>query len=682
MGMTILIIFVLAIAGAIVWFFLKNKKEPSVQPEKPSEPVSQPSMPSVDEIPKEEEPEKPKFKVGDWVVNNTTLNSCHIVKVEHGQYICDDCSFPITKENEYHLWSIHNAKDGDVLIDKSGSRECPFIFKETKPSDIKTDILNPLTVLGYCGIGGAGFTKGSGWGDTANCIYYPATKEQCDFLFQKMKESGYEWDADKKELKKIEDASKPPVVEEKPKYDEEFEGYLNKYSQFAKIERDSYTYRWFYELFREAKSQLKIDTCHGLPILLKQENFPTLYEWGDKGDAQKAQDTLIGWLFSLQLAELKPYYRADIFKLGYEMGDYDRYSNIYGYKFEYDPNIMRIIASVIYPAMKGYCKPVIETLRREVEGTMYGKTLKQLYADEKRDNVSPSGFFTDFRVFLPTAPAPYLSTYSKRSDRTYPNEPRDEFDNLEMDRQIHEMIVEAYNLNQPEHYQETVQAIADKEAEAKHMFGKNKETKNYQFHPVFGEDTIGIELPDEGTFADFAYLLFRTGSASRGIMQSASVSPVQYGRLRPGCSWNQEAKKNSSTDDRRNILTNFEIEDGDGSPTGYYDKNGNWVYMNGIHNPKEFEEYQKNALYANSYPSGHSSGMFCTAMVLMELFPHKADKILKATNQYAVNRTIARYHWTSDTINGRVLGSATNAICHAASDYEELLNKSIKEIYK
>ena len=680
--MTILIIFVLAIAGAIVWFFLKNKKEPSVQPEKPSEPVSQPSMPSVDEIPKEEEPEKPKFKVGDWVVNNTTLNSCHIVKVEHGQYICDDCSFPITKENEYHLWSIHNAKDGDVLIDKSGSRECPFIFKETKPSDIKTDILNPLTVLGYCGIGGAGFTKGSGWGDTANCIYYPATKEQCDFLFQKMKESGYEWDADKKELKKIEDASKPPVVEEKPKYDEEFEGYLNKYSQFAKIERDSYTYRWFYELFREAKSQLKIDTCHGLPILLKQENFPTLYEWGDKGDAQKAQDTLIGWLFSLQLAELKPYYRADIFKLGYEMGDYDRYSNIYGYKFEYDPNIMRIIASVIYPAMKGYCKPVIETLRREVEGTMYGKTLKQLYADEKRDNVSPSGFFTDFRVFLPTAPAPYLSTYSKRSDRTYPNEPRDEFDNLEMDRQIHEMIVEAYNLNQPEHYQETVQAIADKEAEAKHMFGKNKETKNYQFHPVFGEDTIGIELPDEGTFADFAYLLFRTGSASRGIMQSASVSPVQYGRLRPGCSWNQEAKKNSSTDDRRNILTNFEIEDGDGSPTGYYDKNGNWVYMNGIHNPKEFEEYQKNALYANSYPSGHSSGMFCTAMVLMELFPHKADKILKATNQYAVNRTIARYHWTSDTINGRVLGSATNAICHAASDYEELLNKSIKEIYK
>jgi hypothetical protein len=37
---------------------------------------------------------------------------------------------------------------------------------------------------------------------------YPATKEQRDLLFKKMKEAGYEWDAEKKELKKIEDDSK------------------------------------------------------------------------------------------------------------------------------------------------------------------------------------------------------------------------------------------------------------------------------------------------------------------------------------------------------------------------------------------------------------------------------------------------------------------------------------------
>lgn len=544
-----------------MWFFIKNKKEPSVQPEKPSEAASQPSAPPVDDTSAQQEQpkEEPKEEV---------------------------------KEEQ-----------------KPVEEEKPVVSKP-KPDD----------------------------------------------------------------------KPKPIPFDDKPKYDEEFEGYLDKYSQFAKIERDSYTYRYFYELFIEAKSQLRIDTSHGLPILLKQENFPTLYEWGDEGDPKKAQDSLIGWLFALQLAELKPYYRADIFKVGYEMGGYDKYSNIYGYKFELDPNVMRILAGAIYPAMKGFCKPVTETLRREVEGSKYSKTLGQLYTDEKRDNVAPSGFFTDFRVFMPTAPAPYLSTYSKRSDRTYPNEPRDEYDNLKIDRQIHEMIVEAYNLNQPEHYQEVVQAIADKEAKKEHLFGKNVNTKHYHFHPVFGEDTIGVELPYDGVLGDFAYLCLQTGSASRGILQSATITPPQYGRLRPGCSWSQEAKKNSKTDDRRNILTNFEIEDGDGSPTGYYDKNGNWVYMNGIHNPAEFEEYQKTHLYANSYPSGHSSGMFCCSMVLMELMPNKADLILKAANQYAVNRTIARYHWTSDTINGRVLGSATNAICHAASDYYKMLKTIEKEL--
>lgn len=107
------------------------------------------------------------------------------------------------EKKEYRLWTIADAKDGDVLIDKSNGKECPFIFKETKPSNIKTDVLNPLSVLGYCGIGGAGFTKGSGWGDTANCIYYPATKEQRDTLFAKMKEAGYEWNTEKFELMQI-----------------------------------------------------------------------------------------------------------------------------------------------------------------------------------------------------------------------------------------------------------------------------------------------------------------------------------------------------------------------------------------------------------------------------------------------------------------------------------------------
>ena len=152
---------------------------------------------------------KPKFNEGDWAVSNLDGKTRQILEVRYDEYnnyyVVENDAHNIEEYDRlHHLWTIRDAKDGDVLIDKNYMGEHPFIFKEIKPSNIKTNIPNPLTVLGYCGIGGAGFTKGDWWGDTANCIYYPATKEQRDLLFQKMKEAGYEWDAKKKELKKIE----------------------------------------------------------------------------------------------------------------------------------------------------------------------------------------------------------------------------------------------------------------------------------------------------------------------------------------------------------------------------------------------------------------------------------------------------------------------------------------------
>ena len=50
--------------------------------------------------------------------------------------------------------------------------------------------------------------------------YSPATKEQRDLLFQKMREAGYEWNEEKKELRKIE--KQVP----KPKWSDDDEQYL------------------------------------------------------------------------------------------------------------------------------------------------------------------------------------------------------------------------------------------------------------------------------------------------------------------------------------------------------------------------------------------------------------------------------------------------------------------------
>jgi len=66
--------------------------------------------------------------------------------------------------------------------------------------------------------------------------------------------------------------------------------------------------------------------------------------------------------------------------------------------------------------------------------------------------------------------------------------------------------------------------------------------------------------------------------------------------------------------------------------------------------PEEYEEEEKKSLPSNSYPSGHSSGIWGCALTLIELMPERADLIMREANEFAVNRTIARYHWNSDTI--------------------------------
>ena len=151
---------------------------------------------------------KPKFNVGDWVVNKFG-DSWHIDSFDKKNYQVSDGKgnynyFPILKQDEMHLWSIEDAKEGDVLfLDLMGGKT--FIYNGINPNMaiLYSFIINNdgEDVLPYhigkpnVGIGNIEETKN---------IIRPATKEQRDTLFAKMEESGYEWDAVKKQLKEIE----------------------------------------------------------------------------------------------------------------------------------------------------------------------------------------------------------------------------------------------------------------------------------------------------------------------------------------------------------------------------------------------------------------------------------------------------------------------------------------------
>ena len=146
------------------------------------------------------EPVEPKLKVGDWVVNKLG-HVWHINSFDKKNYHVSNGDkynyFPISKQDEMHLWTINDAEDGDVLYTSSTASNEVFIFKGLTKEGYIDCYCSYDSEDKYCEgkhhfIGEPTF------------MTHPATKEKCDLLFQKMKEAGYEWDADKKELKKIE----------------------------------------------------------------------------------------------------------------------------------------------------------------------------------------------------------------------------------------------------------------------------------------------------------------------------------------------------------------------------------------------------------------------------------------------------------------------------------------------
>lgn len=142
---------------------------------------------------------EPKFKVGDWVVTDL-FNIVQIKAIDNDKYVLEDTMrFSISvdyADNCWHRWTIQDAKDGDMLVYGDNPNhnhvEVIMIFKSVR---------NERSVFTHFHI----FIDQFRINDWCNCgeSTHPATKEQRDLLFTKMKEKGYEWNKDKKKLIKL-----------------------------------------------------------------------------------------------------------------------------------------------------------------------------------------------------------------------------------------------------------------------------------------------------------------------------------------------------------------------------------------------------------------------------------------------------------------------------------------------
>ena len=134
---------------------------------------------------------EPKFKIGDWIL---IYNPCQIECIDnYGNYIVRYCDMEETTilprdfcNSHFHLWSIADANDGDVLVDVYGNIG---IYKKCGDYDWTS----------YCSLGcNGGFQNFLVTHD--NDKTHPATKVQRDTLERAIANAGYRWDAEKKEI--------------------------------------------------------------------------------------------------------------------------------------------------------------------------------------------------------------------------------------------------------------------------------------------------------------------------------------------------------------------------------------------------------------------------------------------------------------------------------------------------
>ena len=95
-------------------------------------------------------------------------------------------------------------------------------------------------------------------------------------------------------------------------------------------------------------------------------------------------------------------------------------------------------------------------------------------------------------------------------------------------------------------------------------------------------------------------------------------------------------------------------------------------------NPEQQEELSTNG----SYPSGHTSIGWATALVLAEINPERQNEILKRGYDMGESRVICGYHFQSDVDAGRITGAVTVARLHADPAFLTQLDKAKAEFKK
>lgn len=482
----------------------------------------------------------------------------------------------------------------------------------------------------------------------------------------------------------------------------------------------SQVYSYLNSMYSKAKEEYE-----GNSELFKSSTYSNLEIYNYHGNNNQyeldgtAENAMLYWIVATCLAELIPTSGSNnkqtrLFKFAYDIGresGYGRTIRLYNnYTPKGDPIICRLVASVIYAKYRRNYRNYISSFRSKIGGStipVISTNGSQVWADSlqlTRGNKGSSpinyGYTVDLDSIFPAAAGPYLSNYSSRTkpedqqgtDKDDFDTTADFVDNYVIDTTIYNTAVNNYNIKTKQNFNRSVQAVADDQESLEQIIGnityytcddsnpldtfQKTSGGNKYFKGTFNADVIGKDLSGYINTSDFTKILEYTREAA-GKNRYTTLDP-QYGRRRPS----QGTTDPSSKEFPYCYMYDASIELMFNNGGVYWDQNSNkaWkdVNNNGVKDSNEIgsETPPSNFIFANTYPSGHSSEMWGEAMMMIELFPSRYIDIFKAAYAYTVSRTIVRAHWNTDIIFGK-LGAATIVpVLHAMSNFDTVYSNA------
>lgn len=141
--------------------------------------------------------EQRKFKIGDYVVGKFLRG--RVTVITDDAYLLDtEMGFPVTEEENVHLWSLDDCQTGDVI--SSDESSVIILFKKWKD-------ISKGEAIAYAGIDGKGCLQITDNDDehwTLNGNIRIATREENAALKTMLQDDGYEWDAANLNLSSLE----------------------------------------------------------------------------------------------------------------------------------------------------------------------------------------------------------------------------------------------------------------------------------------------------------------------------------------------------------------------------------------------------------------------------------------------------------------------------------------------